>query len=155
MSRKGFAAPQALAVLSCALALMIAHPMVAHADTGTSPAVVASLSTAEATVQTEQRSSGQRSPSVSTLAPSYKFFSSARRLHVLATMEILHRMLLSELRPNERQQGAVGIDLSFATLCAFEQPIEPSQHFLAEYQSKASVEGLFIRVHSQLAPPTA
>jgi hypothetical protein len=153
-SRKGFAAPQALAVLSCALALLVAHPTAVRAEAVATTPVLASPAGGEAAVLTTQKQIHSKLPSTTKVAPS-RFLSSAHRLHVLATMEILHRMLLSELRPSERPQGIVGVDFSFAALCVFERPVEISHYFAALFPGDVSVEGAFVRVHSQLAPPAA
>ena len=105
LSKRRFTwAPRTLAVISCALALLAAQPAlhaaapakprpVAFRDMGAMPAPAsASIAQPEAAVVRSSRTIAGTDDSL---------FESARRLHILATVEILHRLLISELQPPE------------------------------------------------------
>jgi hypothetical protein len=86
-------------VISCALALLAAQPVVAQASAAASKpvllrdaGVLGSSNFLEAAV-TRQSASGVVGP-----RRQDSFLASARRLHLLATVEILQRLLIIELR---------------------------------------------------------
>jgi hypothetical protein len=89
--------PRALAVLSCALALLAVQP---------AATAVHAPATSLTHALTSQRSTQHPQLATTPLeAPSRKIrrdediFASARRFHILATVEIFKRLLLAELRP--------------------------------------------------------
>lgn len=143
--------PRALAVISCALALLAAQPvMAAERAAGPTVKIVAAtggiLSDSVVAIRDERRSPAQRR-----VGPE-AFLSSARRLHVLATLEILHRLLAFELRPVEKQvMGVVGF--SPLVLCLFEAPAGMVQCAERSRGGVTSCERAFAMAHCLLAPP--
>ncbi|MGN6371206.1 MAG: hypothetical protein ACTHN5_23370 [Phycisphaerae bacterium] len=144
--------PRALAVLSCALALLAAQPILAasprsaHTPTIELAETVRALP-APATLQSESRSTKKSRPSAqSTL------FSSAHRLHILATVEILHRLLLAELRPAERHLVSACL-FEPQTLLSLEQPLRTLGHRAAAPPGGLPRDRAFAIEHCLLAPP--
>ena len=98
-------APRALAVISCALALLAAQPVAGAAPALKSRTVVMEgagmaprgEALAPVTVARAARATMPAARRAETL------LGSARHLQILATMEILHRLLVGELTPAERQ----------------------------------------------------
>jgi hypothetical protein len=147
-------APRALAVISCALALLAAQPLLAE-----KPATSQALPlTAPAAVQSRPTSI----PSVPTLASAAvtrretAFFTSARRLHILATVEILKRLLVAELQPAQERFFLPSL-LVESTDCIelVAAPLNlPGARGAPDYPSLPPPEHQFVLVHTQLAPPT-
>ena len=144
--------PRALAVLSCALALLAAQPLRASsARTSAVPRIEVAETTpgalASATSPAESRSTKKNRPAVQA-----NFLSSARRLHILATVEILHRLLLAELRPVERQLVATFL-FEPQTLISLEQPLLTLGERAADPPDGLSRDRAFAIEHCLLAPP--
>ncbi len=144
--------PRALAVFSCALALLAAQPLVAStsrssatpsievAETG--PAAIAPASS-----RAESSSTKKNRP---TVQPT--LFSSTHRLHILATVEILHRLLIAELRPTERQVVSAFL-FEPQTLVSLEQPLLTLRQRAAAPPVGLSRDRAFAIEHCLLAPP--
>jgi hypothetical protein len=130
----------------------MAHPSEGRAAARGSTRIIASATDGHVTDTIAHHRPADVARAAPPLAPPRTFFASARRLHVLATFEILHRMLLSELRPTERPLAS-GIDFTFATLCIFERPLNFSQPSIASSHGETSLERMLVRVQCQLAPP--
>ena len=140
---------QALAVISCALALLVAQPAArgtlrgaknAHVTVGVFGSVAA-----------PQLRLADRPQRLSTAIRPESILTSARHLHILATMEILHRLLAQELRPNEIPVAAVLIQP--LCLLAFESPIALPRFNAAPTPPPAPVERQFAITRHLLAPP--
>ncbi len=96
-------APRALAVISCALALLAVQPVGAGAMPAKGRAAVMTLGQGAAASPTSDSRPASASPVVSQNASRRDdtLLASARHLHILATVEILQRLLLAELRPGQ------------------------------------------------------
>jgi hypothetical protein len=116
--------------------------------------VIESPSADGAVLSHAERGNGESVSRDSAVTSSRFFFTSARRLHVLATMDILHRMLVGELRTAPRVT-LDGISYSFGLLC-FVQPTPPALAAFQQVEQRdpLSMERSFIRLRSQLAPPS-
>jgi hypothetical protein len=84
---------------------------------------------------------------------------SARRLHILATVEILKRLLISELQPPPASQQLLIPALALEPL-EFVQPLlvtvpSSSAHAPPPYLPLPPPEQRFLLQHFQLAPPIA
>ena len=108
--------PRALAVISCALALLAAQPSAATqrraGETGPSMKIAGDFKAHSSDYAPASRDSQPSSPRRDFQRLSIA--DSGRSLHVLATVEILQRLLAFELRPIERQMVPA---LVFAPLC--------------------------------------
>jgi hypothetical protein len=148
-------APRALAVISCALALLAAQPAVGAGPALRSRAVVlgdAGIVTggeaaARVTVARATRGTSQ------TVRREETLLGSARHLHILATMEILHRLLAGELRTAERQALP---EMWFEQVCLGVAEV-PLMRIGGGVESSAEsvpiVERAFAIRHCLLAPP--
>jgi hypothetical protein len=149
-------APRALAVLSCALALLAAQPVLGetprHAPSPL-PLTAPSLSTQHLLPSPSSRLPQVRS---TTVRPEATFFTSARRLHILATVEILKRLLLAELQPPVQPLLVPTILLEpMACMDLVATPLTlPGARSAPDYPSLPPPEHQFVLVHTQLAPPT-
>jgi hypothetical protein len=97
--RKSFCGPRALAVISCALALLAAQPLMADSQPRSSePVLLRDAGTLGGATLAE--SAAQQTPESKTTRARQQqsFLASARRMHVLATVEIFQRLLMAELR---------------------------------------------------------
>ena len=151
-------APRALAVISCALALLAAQPAAQGATHKTRAVAVgnagvgAELAVGETiTRRTTSTATGSRATARTELT----LLGSASRLHVLATMEILHRLLLSELQAPERQLMPL---VWFQPLCLTELPAVAAQgprRTGAYLAPPPAMERAFAIAHCLLAPPAA
>lgn len=145
---------RALAVLSCALALLAAQPTLATGrGVTTAPQIkIAGPDATNSPTKSPTLATHSAKPTRTIAQPT--LFTSARQLHILATVEILHRLLAFELRPSERQLVAA---LIFAPtdLRTIEQPATQIQHPVTTLPATLSRERQFTLTHSQLAPPIA
>lgn len=151
-------APRALAVISCALALLAAQPMV-HAGTLKTRAVVmresgvgADPALGEAITR---RPAAMAAGARVEMRGERTLLGSASRLHILATMEILHRLLVSELQAPERQLLQV---VWFEPLCVMTLPAPAMQRPRSAGQlftPPPIIERAFAIEHCLLAPPQA
>ena len=147
--------PRALAVISCALALLAAQPLVASAQRTTAssqaPAIKIQANDAAGVISEspalESTNAKKNRASVQPI-----LFSSAHRLHILATVEILHRLLLAELRPAERQTVAAFF-FEPQTLCTLEQPILATRSLAVVPPIGLERDRAFAIEHCLLAPP--
>jgi hypothetical protein len=147
-------APRALAVISCALALLAAQPAVGAAGALKSRTVVLDAgimaggeSTAPVAVDPTTRTTPHAVRREMTL------LGSARHLHILATMEILHRLLVGEMQPTERQVLPV-MWFGQACLGAVEVPVtRVGSGAGTQIESIPIVERAFAIRHCLLAPP--
>ena len=144
--------PRALAVLSCALALLAAQPILASTPrSGATPTIEVAETAPVAVVPASSRSeSGSTKKNRPTVQPT--LFSSAHRLHILATVEILHRLLVAELRPTERQVVSAFL-FEPQTLVSLEQPLLTLRHCAAVPPAGLSRDRAFAIEHCLLAPP--
>jgi hypothetical protein len=80
--------------------------------------------------------------------------NSIRRLHVLATVEILQRLLTIELQPMERH---VLPALALQPVCVLilDAPASPPHHCWVTQGAGTSAEGDFAKARLGLAPPLA
>jgi hypothetical protein len=148
-------APRALAVISCALALLAAQPVAGKGSVGADRAVPVSVpAPAEARVASAALSAPMAMPRVSRRET--PFFGSARRLHILATMEILKRLLVAELQPAPERLFLPEL-LGESTECIelVAAPLNlPGARGAPDYPSLPPPEHQFVLVHTQLSPPT-
>jgi len=146
--------PRALAVISCALALLAVQPVMAASPGvgGTATVKVASAGGVAIVGETVGIASTNVRKTRGVGQPA--LLSSARRLHILATVEILHRLLAFELRPTERQMAAA---LIFAPLelCTVDRPAVALQRVEPVDCLRLSHEREFAITHCLLAPPIA
>ena len=102
-------APRALAVISCALALLAAQPVAGAAPAIKSRTVVlagtGSFAGGEALARVTV--AGPARVTVPAARRGETLLGSARHMQILATMEILHRLLVGELTPAERHVAPV------------------------------------------------
>ncbi len=98
-------APRALAVFSCALALLVAQPATGEAPQSARHRTV-NVRGGAGSEDLIREARAPRAPaadaSIKARTRGEVIFSSAPRLHILATVEILQRLLAAELRPIER-----------------------------------------------------
>jgi len=151
--RKSFWGPRALAVISCALALLAAQPVMAQSSAPASKPVLAreigmfgganllQASTAREAERTTVRARRQDS-----------ILASARRLHVLATVEIFHRLLMAELRGNGEQTPAptmcfVPVCIEVLAPASLTKPIPSSEPTIQPVAQAYAI------AHCLLAPP--
>jgi len=144
--------PRALAVLSCALALLAAQPLLASTPrSGATPTIeVAETAPASIAPVSSRAESGSTKKNRLTVQPT--LFSSAHRLHILATVEILHRLLLAEIRPTERQVVSAFL-FEPQTLVSLEQPLLTLRYRAAVSPAGLSRDCAFAIEHCLLAPP--
>lgn len=147
-------APRALAVLSCALALLAAQPVPGETARHRAPLPVSApaLSPVQAVA-----SPTARAPQVRTNVsqPETTFFTSARRLHILATVEILKRLLVAELQPPVDQMVPVLLLEPMVCVDVVAAPLNlPGVRGAPDYPSLPPPEHQFLLVHTQLAPPS-
>ncbi|HVX84576.1 MAG TPA: hypothetical protein VH253_07150 [Phycisphaerae bacterium] len=144
--------PRALAVLSCALALIAVQPAIA-APAAAPLAKVASLQL-PATSGASQAATrdDRRTPLRTTAAASYL---ATRRLHILATLDILQRLIAVELQPPVFQ--SVPTFLTPPELLVETLPTLPPQLFQPPRGPPApfSQERAFLLTRTLLAPPIA
>jgi hypothetical protein len=146
--------PRALAILSCALALLAAQPAFA-APAAPAPRVatfnIPQLPNAAVAAAAPSR---RQTASRATRAQG-DLLSSARRLHILATMEILHRLLAVELQPPLLHHAPAFLcpPALLATI-EFQPALQPRRSGHAP-PLPLSQERHFVLTHALLAPPVA
>lgn len=151
--RMGVLRAGSLAVLSCALALLAVQPTARAAGNGAARAIVLSadggaIGGEQVSIEsTVSKRSG--AASVRRELPA----ASVRRLHVLATMEMVSRWLQSMAQP-------VRMDVAGGWVCAnetsgFEIVMCPPYRVLAVKRMGMTVERGFAIGHCLLAPPVA
>ena len=94
--------PKALAVVSFALALLAIQPVVTSATTVPNGAVLVRESAASPATGMPELARFSSQKRRSTARPEEPRRASTRQLHILATIEIVQRLLASELRPVEQ-----------------------------------------------------
>jgi hypothetical protein len=145
-----------LAVISCALALLAAQPAIGgtsavarertpamRASTGIMPVEAIQ----PAAVSSSKRSKGER-------AQAQAKATTIRRLHVLATVEILQRLLAFELRPVD-SHVMPALLLEPVCVLILDTPMSPPHRGWVPEGAGISVEGDFARARLGLAPPLA
>jgi hypothetical protein len=146
--------PRALAILSCALALLAAQPLLAAPATPSPKVATFTIPQlppdAVATAAPSRRQTAARATKSQA-----DLLSSARRLHILATVEILHRLLAVELQPPTMQR-AMPFLCAPALLATLDlqpalQPRSPGH----DPPLPLSFEQRFVLTHALLAPPVA
>jgi hypothetical protein len=155
--------PRALAVISCALALLAAQPGMVQTPARARPtAIVADRADSfipTISAEETERSSVAR-PQVARRNDT--LFSSARRLHILATVEILQRLLIAELTPMWSHVGTQillpAIDLQPIAIGLVDPPLTLCSNPLAtawQTSLPPPVERQFVLHHCLLAPPVS
>jgi hypothetical protein len=154
-ARKLLLGPKALAVISCALALLAAQPALGavehlgdrassiRASTGIGPVATAEPMALAFTRRTRQ-ATVQHQAKTSTI----------RRLHVLATVEILQRLLTIELHPMERHVMSALV-LEPVCVLILDTPALPPHRAWVAQAAGHSAEGDFAKARLGLAPPLA
>ena len=155
---RGYAwAPRALVVLSCALALLASQPASGNAThAAIKPALLDYAGEASSPILAKNSiSPAHQKPAAQPKAPPERFFfASAQRLHILATFEILHRLLIVELQPTQRNFLPA---LDFNPICIeILSPIAPTAHLHAmlPHPHLPTSDQAFAIEHCLLAPPT-
>lgn len=148
-------APRALAVISCALALLAAQPV---AGETTSPRQAVGVTSA-APVEARAVQGARAVPRLGAPAAVRRetpFFTSARRLHILATVEIFKRLLMAELQPaGERLLAPALLGEPVDCVALEAAPLNlPGARGAPDYPSLPPPERRFVLVRTQLAPPT-
>lgn len=99
-----FWGPRALAVISCALALLAAQPVMGASRAAVSkPALLGEAGSSWAGHAVESKARAAETAGKASRKQE-SIFASARRLHVLATVEIFQRLLMAELRVGGERQ---------------------------------------------------
>jgi len=147
-------APKALVVISCALALLAVQPSV-QANTARHAARPKTVALRDGGLPVEHTTEPRHMPSLGMPAANTKsdIFASAQHFHVLATVEILHRLLLSELQVPQTHFLPV---IWFQPICIevlppLSQPTRPAP--AAGDESPPPIERAFALHHCLLAPP--
>lgn len=151
-------APRALVVISCALALLAMQPVGVSPVARNRPAVLKDAGTTfdGATWETARRTQVfPARPSVKATGREEAFFASTQRLHILATVEILQRLLITELHPAQQQLISpfwLAQECPAIVTAPAVAPTQVHSHvFLSGPQPEA--EKAFAMAHCQLAPP--
>ena len=146
--------PKSLAIVSCALALLAAQPVMAAAPAAhpASIRISGSSPASESPTHLLIRSDAvRRGPSFSSIDTTHL---STRQLHVLATMEILQRLIASSLRPVDQHQLPAMFLLN--DMPAFIQYVAPPMQLTRNVPAFSPMphEQAFALAHCLLAPPT-
>jgi hypothetical protein len=158
--RATFWAPRALVVISCALALLAIQPANSVPAARHRPVVLkesgGSISTTNWVVSRRTPATAAR-PAGRATHPNDALFAGTQRLHILATVDILQRLLMTELQPVQQH--------FFATLwllpeCPAITVIGPASAVTARLRTDLispplEVEKAFAMAQCQLAPPRA
>jgi hypothetical protein len=154
-----FTTPRVLAIVSCALALLAAAPPAAGpAKDTTRQSGAITYSEAPATPQLAVEAKPVSSPSVSVrrFERSPSLLSSARRLHILATMEILQRLIAAELQPLTTHHLVLPtLFLEPVPVASLAPPLQLPHPPSSANQLIPPAEQLFVLEHSLSAPPRA
>ena len=148
--------PRALAVISCALALLAAQPVVGGAVKGHSAAAAVRVAGAEVRGATSEVKVVRRREESASEGKMGVGFTNSRTVRVLATVEMLQRWLAAELRPTERQ--VLPIMVFSPAPEAIELAMTPPHRAMAVAgidQLPLSSERQFVIEQCLLAPPVA
>jgi hypothetical protein len=147
-------APRALAVISCALALLAAQPAGGAApDLRKGAVVLREGGVAGGELGTRATESREQRQTVRTARLGETLLSSARHWRILATMEILHRLLVGELRGAEQQvMAAVWMDVPCVGAAA---PVKVTGRVEAAGGWFPIMEREYAIRHCLLAPPVS
>jgi hypothetical protein len=152
-------APKALAVISCALALLAAQPAVGGVLAARKGAVVVregGMAAADPTegVAVVRGRTAARETARAAGRHEMSLLSRAQHWRILATMEILHRLLAGELRGAERQVLPV---VWFEEICmgGAAEPGAFAGRVEAAGEEVPIVERVFAIRHCLLAPPNS
>ena len=156
--RATFWAPRTLVALSCALALLAVQPAGAAPTARNRSTVLKVTGTATSTSwESTHRATLTPLPAARTKFATEAFFTNKQRLHILATVEILQRLLVAELQPTQQQfltslwmlpECPTLIIVPLTTSTTIHAPIFP-------YRTLPEAEKAYAMAHCQLAPPTA
>jgi len=142
--------PKTLAVLSCAMALLAAQPTFAAESHLPRTHTVRSIE-ADAPLTTEPRRQSASKPQRE--RPTVETTRNRHELHVLATLEILHRLLLAELRVHAAPHQAPVV---FEVIDSLLVPAPLAPQFTAATICPATHtphETVFALTRCKLAPP--
>ena len=155
--REGVAwAPRALAVISCALALLAAQPSMGAAFQRKPGAVMVTAPGGGQRPEVVQRAPQHRELANGLLTRDERRIQSAPRLHILATVEILQRLLAAELRPVQGQLATLIWFSPFSTgvvALPAELPQPPIHRSHVSPTLTLPRERAFAIAHCLLAPP--
>jgi hypothetical protein len=148
-----FWGPRALAVISCALALLAAQPVMGASHAAVSkPALLGEAGSSWTSHGSESKVRAAEAASRGARKQE-SFFASARRLHVLATVEIFQRLLMAELRAGGERQAVplVYFAPAYVELLAPASAVPSRPRTTApSFQALAQI---FAITHCLLAPP--
>ena len=149
--------PRALVVISCALALLAVQPASAAPAARNRPMVSKEAPAAPSATSWEitRRTSTIATHPVARTSRNETLFAGSQRLHILATVEILQRLLVTELQPVQQHflagmwlltecPAVVTLQLAFAA---------PSHRRFSLTGPQPDAEKAFAMAHCQLAPP--
>jgi hypothetical protein len=154
-SRRGTWAPKALAIVSFALAMLAMQPMVDAGTPAGRPAVV--VKEISAPLPAQPRLVPVRSAPASRTWRAAEVMPATARLHMLATVEILHRLLISELNV-EPQPVLFAYLPCMQQICIDMLPPATAIRYTVPPQCAAMpppAERIFAISHQLLAPPVA
>jgi len=157
--RATFWAPRTLVALSCALALLAVQPA------GAAPAArnrstvlkVTGMTTSTSWESTHRTSTLTPRPAARNTFASDAFFANTQRLHILATVEILQRLLVAELQPAQQQfLTSLWMLPECSSLTIIPLTTSPTIHASTfPHRPLPEAEKAYAMAHCQLAPPTA
>lgn len=153
--RLTFWAPRTLVALSCALALLAIQPANA-APTSRSRPVAFKENAAHVTLAPWQVTPTFASPPAARLNRLRQpLFANPQSLHILATVEILQRLLVAELQPVQQHFFCSLWLFSECAPLVIVQPADPVASFPQSLVigPHPEVEKAFAMAHCQLAPP--
>jgi hypothetical protein len=155
--REGVAwAPRALAVISCALALLAAQPAMGTGAQRKNGAVMLTASGGGQRAEVLQRAPQHLESANGFLSRDQRRIQASPRLHILATVEILQRLLAAELRPVQGQLATLIWFSPFSTgvvALPVDLPQPPVQSSSLVPTFSLPTERAFAIAHCLLAPP--
>jgi hypothetical protein len=154
---RNFLGTRALAVLSCALALLAAQPLLAapRPAVSTQAAPVFAQTAAVAPSLAPTKTSRRQQIAAARARDTAILLSSARRLHILATVEILHRLLAVDLQPPTFHQAPAFICPPVLLAILPPAPAVPASLPARAPPRQISLQQRFLITRTLLAPPVA
>jgi hypothetical protein len=153
--RKLLLGPRALAVISCALALLAAQPAFGAVENlGEQVSSVSAAGPLNAIPTAEPMTVAVNKRTRQATLQQQSRNSTIRRLHVLATVEILQRLLTVELQPMQHHTMSVLI-LEPVCVLTLDTPTSPPHRTWSAEHAGHSAEGDFAKARLGLAPPLA
>ena len=154
-ARKLWLGPKTLAMLSCALTLLAAQPIIAadaRANEAKSTLRIAGQDQASSRTNILIRTDASRPAQA--VGRSNTPTLSTRQLHILATLEIFQRLMAFELRPTD-QLHLPALIYAPTTLAFIQNVPLPTQSLILDISTpKLTPEQSFSLTHCLLAPPT-